>query len=292
MTAPGLTSPLSAVLRHRSGDASRTSTTSLLCMDDVCFDNIAGSTALSIIQRYLDDPEPRSPRIVFFVNVHSIHIARRDQGLRSALHRADLVLPDGAGLALAGKVYKRPVSENLNGTDFVPRVLRHLASSGRSVYLLGAERPVLDACLRRIPALFPGLTVAGARHGHFSEAEEPAIIASINEAAPDVVLVALGTPAQENWIVRHQSHLRARVCFGVGGLFDFLSGEKRRAPDWIRRLGLEWAFRFVHAPGAKWDRVFLEIPLFLLRTIMRRITVTSLPIQSHRLGEPVAETED
>lgn len=292
MSPPGLTSHVSAILHHRSADASRTSTTSLLCVDDVCFDNIAGATALEIIQRYLDDPEPRSPRIVFFVNVHSIHIARRNAGLHAALHRADLVLPDGAGLALAGKVYNRPVSENLNGTDFVPRVLQRLAASGQSVYLLGATRPVLDACLRRIPALFPGLRVAGARHGHFAEAEEPDIIASINAAAPDVLLVAMGTPAQENWIVRHQSRLRTRVCFGVGGLFDFLSGEKRRAPGWMRRAGLEWAFRFLHAPNAKWDRVLLEIPLFLTRTLLRRITVTSLPIPSHRVGAPVSETED
>jgi N-acetylglucosaminyldiphosphoundecaprenol N-acetyl-beta-D-mannosaminyltransferase len=261
-------------------------------VDDVCFDNITGSTALSIIQHYLADQDQVVPRVVFFVNVHSVHIAHRHHGLRYALHRADLVLPDGSGLELAGKVYKRPISENLNGTDFIPRVLRELAASGRSAYFLGAQRRVLDACLRRVPELFPGLKVAGSRHGHFSDAEEPEVIAAINAVTPDVLLVAMGTPSQEEWIVRNLPNLNTRVCFGVGGLFDFLSGEKRRAPGWIRSLGLEWIFRFAHAPSAKWDRVLLEIPLFVLRTLMRRISVTSLSIRSHTFATPSAENEE
>jgi N-acetylglucosaminyldiphosphoundecaprenol N-acetyl-beta-D-mannosaminyltransferase len=64
------------------------------------------------------------------------------------------------------------------------------------------------------------------------------------------------------------------VCFGVGGLFDFLSGMTPRAPRWMRRVGLEWVYRFVHDPASKWDRVLLEIPLFVLRTVAGRVPVS------------------
>ncbi len=283
MTVTGMTTPEQQLhVGHHNPDQT-VSTTDLLCVDDVCFDNITGSTALSIICHYAGDPFPRFPRIVFFVNVHSVHVARRNGELRHALHRADLVLPDGSGLALAGRVFNRPVSENLNGTDFMPVVLAEFAASGRSVYLLGARPQVLDGCLRRLASLFPDLRIAGSRHGHFTRAEEEQIVRDINAAAPDALLVAMGTPAQESWIVKHLPHLNTRICFGVGGLFDFLSGVKPRAPRWIRRLGLEWVYRFVHEPMAKWERVLVEIPLFVTRTVLRRISVTSLPVRSHRL---------
>ena len=267
-------------------------TTERLCVDGICFDNIPGTTALAIVRHYLDEGASPHPRTVFFVNVHSVHLARRDADLREALHKADLVLPDGSGLALAGKVTNRPVWENLNGTDFIPRVLGELAGSGRSVYLLGAHPPVLEKCVQNLAIRFPGLVIAGFRHGHFSESEAGEVIRAINDASPDVLLVGMGTPTQETWIASHRSELRAKTCFGVGGLFDFLSGEKPRAPRWVRDFGLEWAYRFAREPKSKWDRALLEIPLFVARTFIGRVSVTSHPVRSHKVVESFMKAEE
>jgi N-acetylglucosaminyldiphosphoundecaprenol N-acetyl-beta-D-mannosaminyltransferase len=248
--------------------------TERVCVDDVCFDNIDSETGLTIIRQYLAETTKTGARLVCFANVHSIHIARHDHELRYALHRADLVLPDGSGLALAGSAYGLPVRENLNGTDFIPRLLADMARNGRSVFLLGAQLPVVTSCCRVLPLRYPGLVVAGSHHGHFSEEEDESIVNAINAAQPDVLLIGLGTPFQEFWMMRFASRLQVKVCLSVGGLFDFLSGEKMRAPRWMRRLGIEWLFRFLHEPGRKWDRVLVEIPIFLLRTITRQIAVT------------------
>jgi len=272
--------------------AAHVPTTERLCVDGICFDNISGMTALAIVRHYLTEEASPHPRTVFFVNVHSVHVARRDAGLRDALHKADLVLPDGSGLALAGKVTNRPVWENLNGTDFIPRVLGELTGSGQSVYLLGARPPVLEKCTQNLAVRFPGLVIAGSRHGHFSESEGAEIIRGINDAAPDVLLVGMGTPTQETWIVRHRQELRTKICFGVGGLFDFLSGETPRAPRWVRNLGMEWAYRFAHEPRSKWDRVLLEIPFFVARTFVGRVSVTSHPVRSHKVIETFMKAEE
>jgi N-acetylglucosaminyldiphosphoundecaprenol N-acetyl-beta-D-mannosaminyltransferase len=248
--------------------------TERVCVDDICFDNIDSETGLMIIRQYLAETTRTNPRLVSFANVHSIHIARHDHELRYALHRADLVLPDGSGLALAGKAFGLPVRENLNGTDFIPRLLNDIARNGRSVFLLGGQAQVVESCSRVLPLRYPGLVVAGSHHGHFSEAEDESIVHAINTAQPDVLLIGLGTPFQESWMMRFASRLQVKVCFSVGGLFDFLSGEKIRAPRWMRRLGIEWLFRFLHEPSRKWDRVLVEIPLFLMRTATRQIAVT------------------
>jgi N-acetylglucosaminyldiphosphoundecaprenol N-acetyl-beta-D-mannosaminyltransferase len=243
-------------------------------IDDVRFDNVDRETALGAVRGFLDAPESNLPRVVNFVNVHSIHLARTDRRLYAALHASDLVLPDGSGLALAGRLSGKPIRENLNGTDFIPLVLGEAERSGRTVYLLGAKREIINACRVRIGELYPALRIVGWRQGHFSEEEENGIIAEIRQVRPDILLVGMGTPAQELWISRHARDLSVRVCFGVGGLFDFLSGMTPRAPQWMRRVGLEWVYRFIHDPASKWDRVLVEIPLFVLRTVVGRVPVS------------------
>lgn len=251
------------------------------CVDDVCFDNIDRGLALAIIRRFLEDSEHHGPRLVSFANVHTITVARRDHELRYALHRADLVLPDGSGLALAGRVTGLPVRENLNGTDFIPLVLAMLAEQGRSVFLLGAREHVVAACAQDLPRRFPGLRIAGYRHGHFAGSDDGSVLAAITGARPDVLLVAMGTPVQEVWTTAVAHSLPVRICITVGGLFDFLSGERQRAPRWVRRLGMEWLFRFLHEPARKWDRVLMEIPGFLFRLAIRQMPVTRGTGRSH-----------
>jgi len=89
--------------------------------------------------------------------------------------------------------------------------------------------------------------------------------------SPDIVLVGLGSPKQEEWIASHRSDVGAAVCLGVGGLFDFLAGKFRRAPKWMRMLELEWLYRFLQDPKTKWDRVFIEIPNFLFTVVFEAL---------------------
>jgi len=257
-----------------------------LQIQGVRVDNVDSATALQHVDRYGREPRPRPPRIVFFVNVHSLHLARKDPHLVRCINTADLVLPDGSGLALAGRLFGHPIRENVNGTDFLPQVLARARDRGWTVFLLGGKQDVVERCGRIIEARFPGIRIAGVHHGHCSEEEQASVVAQITALRPDILLVGMGTPIQESWIVRNAPHLGAGICFGVGGLFDFLAGEKPRAPVWLRRAGLEWTFRFLNDPGGKWNRVVVEIPVFLGRLLGARLLNRALLMpESHGHNE-------
>ena len=241
-----------------------TSTSGTLFLLGVRVDNISGETAMKLIHDCVANRRGGLTGKVFFTNVHTIHLARKESSFMQIVNGGDLVLADGSGLKLAGRLLNKPILENLNGTDFVPAVLRRGEFHRWSVYLLGGRPDVTQKCRERLREMFPALRIVGSHHGHFSATGEEAIISEINAAKPDIVLVALGSPLQEQWISRNAGRLHAGVCFGVGGLFDFISGQRKRAPSWLRSLGLEWVYRFLQDPKAKWNRVFVEIPVFVV----------------------------
>lgn len=239
-------------------------------------DNIDSGMALNSLRVLAVHGGHRSPAHVFFTNVHSIHLARRDEEFMRLMNNADLTLPDGSGLKIAGRLFGTPVLENLNGTDLTPKFLEIAESEKLTVYLLGGLPEVLEGCHRWISKTYPNLRIVGFRHGHFLPEEEKSIVEEINAVQPSILLVALGSPLQERWIARNSQYLRVGVCMGVGGLFDFLSGAKARAPIWLRRMGVEWIYRFLRDPRTKWDRVFIEIPIFLALILAKRLAPTGV----------------
>lgn len=250
---------------------------------DVRVDNIDRETALETVHTFATRQKQMSPRKVFFTNVHTIHLARRYPEFRACVNGADMVLPDGSGLRLAGRTFGEPIRENLNGTDFSPEVLRYAELHGCTVYLLGARPDVIDACRSKLETRYPDLKIVGSHTGYFTHDEERGIIKDINTLRPDILFVGLGSPAQEMWLTRHADELKVGICFAVGGLFDFIAGAVRRAPRWMRTAGIEWVFRFFQDPKSKWARVFVEIPIFLALVLARRV-LAAAPAFSVRGG--------
>lgn len=205
------------------------------------------------------------PAQVAFVNPDCLNIAWADPHYRALLLDAERVLPDGIGLRIGGRLLGQPLQENINGTDLFPLLCSAARAAGRSLYLLGARPGIAAAAAARMQQRFPGLRIAGTQDGYFAPAATPAVIAAINASGADILLVAFGVPHQETWISAHRADLRVRVCMGVGGLFDFYSGRIRRAPPWLRELGLEWLYRLLQEPGRMWRRYVIGNPLFLYR---------------------------
>lgn len=234
-------------------------------------DRISTPVALGIVTEYLSTDTNRAPRKVYFANVHTIHLGQRMPDFRQTVNDGDLILPDGSGLILAGRVLSAPVVENINGTDFTPIVLREAQAKGWGVYLLGGTPDVVKTTNSRLKNSYPGLRIVGYRSGYFTLEEEEGIVDDINAAKPHILLVALGSPLQEMFIDRWSARLNVRVCFAVGGLFDFLSGSVKRAPGWMRKLGIEWLFRLLQDPGMKWRRTFIEMPTFIGMVVAARI---------------------
>jgi N-acetylglucosaminyldiphosphoundecaprenol N-acetyl-beta-D-mannosaminyltransferase len=121
---------------------------------------------------------------------------------------------------------------------------------------------------RNLEDKYPGLNIVGEQNGYFNrETEQAAVIERINELDPDILLVAFGVPIQEQWIENNFGKLNCRVVMGVGGLFDFYSGNIKRAPRWLREIGFEWSFRLLMEPRRMFKRYIIGNPVFICRLL-------------------------
>ncbi|MCD2311083.1 WecB/TagA/CpsF family glycosyltransferase [Sulfitobacter pseudonitzschiae] len=187
-------------------------------------------------------------RRAYFMNAHCCNIRRRDTAYAQAVATADMLLPDGIGVELAGRMTGKRLTANLNGTDLVPALLAQAASMGKSVYLFGGTPGTAQAAANRLANTIPGLRIAGTRDGFAGAADTDAVIHDINDSGADIVLVALGVPMQELWLHANAHRIDAPLTLAVGALFDFLAGTVSRAPKAVRRARMEWVWRLAQEP--------------------------------------------
>ncbi len=209
-----------------------------------------------------------TPHHVVTVNPEFVMISRRHPAFRAILEAADLCLADGVGLLLAGHILGRPLPERVAGSDLLPQIAARAAREGWRLFFLGARPGVAQRAAEVLMERNPGLQVVGTYPGSPAEEEAPEIIRRVRAAEPDMLFVAYGAPAQDLWIARHREALGVPVMMGVGGAFDFIAGVAKRAPLWMRRMGLEWLHRLIHQPW-RWRRM-LALPHFAIRVTAER----------------------
>lgn len=157
-----------------------------------------------------------------------------------------IIVPDGIGVVKAATLLGHSVKERVTGVEIVQRLLEILNEQEKSLYLLGAKEEVLEQFVARIGTDYPGIKLLGYQNGYIKDKD--ACFDEIAELQPDVVLVALGIPAQEMLIAKHYERFAKGVFIGVGGSFDVLSGAKKRAPKIFIKLNLEWLYRITKEP--------------------------------------------
>ncbi len=207
-------------------------------------------TAHSLLASLLADP---SPHRVYTPNPEFLAKAYGDPRLHSLLSSADLLLPDGMGILLAARIGGQSLPCRLTGIDLGEWVLAHAAREGLSVFLLGAAPSVAEAAAENLRRRFPTLHICGTQHGYFDKScgsvENQAVIETIRSAAPHILFVCFGFPAQEQWIAEQLDELPSvRLAMGLGGSLDVWSGRSRRAPKVMQRTGLEWLWRVAREP--------------------------------------------
>ncbi|TWI87073.1 exopolysaccharide biosynthesis WecB/TagA/CpsF family protein [Roseibium hamelinense] len=204
----------------------------------------------------------RTQTDIAICNAHTVLLALDDPKYASVLNSM-VLFNDGMGVNLASRSLEGIwFPDNLNGTDFVPYLLDRIDAPLR-VFLLGAEQSSVTGAAMRIAEDCPKHQIVGVQNGFFSASEVPRICEEISEAAPDLLLVAMGNPRQEVFIHDNRHSINATVTIGVGALFDFVSGKVERAPLWMRRWGLEWLFRLLQEPKRLSRRYLIGIPRFL-----------------------------
>ena len=219
----------------------------------------------------------RRPLHLGVVNAAKLVRMRSDQVLREAVSDSDVILADGMSVVWASRLLGQPLPERCAGIDLMFALLRRAAERGYRVYCLGAEPEVLARAVEAIRQMFPGVAVVGQQHGYFREDQETEIVRNINASRADILFVAITSPKKEQFLARWDQRLAVPVRHGVGGSFDVLAGKVRRAPRWVQRVGLEWAYRLGQEPGRLWKRYFVTNPLFAWLVVKELFTRPKQP---------------
>ena len=232
-------------------------------------DNLNRVEALRRVEQMLQDGRQH---IITTPNPEFIVAAQKDAEFLAILNRADLALPDGAGLIWAARVLGTPLRERIAGSDFVWDIAGLAAERGYTIYLLGGRGEVAKAAAEKLKIKNVKLKIIGDPGPPFCILHSTFCIENIRTAAPDILLVALGHPKQEKWIAEHLTELPSvKIAMGVGGALDFIAGRVSRAPGFMRGLGLEWLWRLMLQP---WRilRIFRAVIVFPALIVTQYLT--------------------
>ncbi len=196
---------------------------------------------------------------VVTVNTDFVAVARRDPSFHALVCDADLVVPDGAPILWAARLRGHRLPSRITGPDIIAMAVRHARARGSALYFLGGAPGVAARAVDQLRLRYGAFNVAGisAPAAGLDAAADARLAREVRDAAPDFVFVGFGCPKQDFWIRRHRDLVPA-VCVGVGGSFNYLSGDIRRAPSWAQRSGLEWAFRLATEPRRLARRYLLD----------------------------------
>ncbi|MFD3446798.1 WecB/TagA/CpsF family glycosyltransferase [Microbacteriaceae bacterium 4G12] len=207
---------------------------------------------------------------VVTANPEIVMCAKKESEFNKLLQQVNLITPDGIGVVKASGMLGKPLQERVAGFDMMNEWFGALSKQNQtvSVFLLGAKSHIVEKAARVLPAQYSAVSIAGFHDGYFKDEEEAEIVQQIQEAKPDILLVALGFPRQEQFIQRNKHQLHAKVAVGVGGSFDVWSGEVKRAPKWIQAIHLEWFYRLCKTPS-RWRRQLVLVE-FLAEVLKER----------------------
>ena len=212
---------------------------------------------------------------IFFINAHCFNIAQKNPQYRKALNQGNLILNDGVGIKIASFILNIPLKENMNGTDFIPKLLEFSQQQKQGVFLLGGKPGIAEKAQSKIQKNMPNLKFNGTHHGYFTESEANEIVNQINQSKATVLILGMGVPKQEIWLYIHSKKLQhIKIAVAGGAILDFLSGNFRRAPRWVRKIGLEWFFRFSQEPKRLFNRYFIGNIIFLTTILSYKIKKT------------------
>lgn len=219
-----------------------------------------------ILEFFMDNRQ----HIVCTPNPEIVMEAQKDEELMEILRAADMVVPDGIGVVWASKYSEVRLQERVAGYDLVQNVFARIKDTDAGVYFFGGAPGIATAAAKKMMKKYPGLRVLGTHNGYFDAKEEKKVIEDIKKLSPSILLVGLGAPKQEKWIYENMRLTNAKVCIGVGGSFDVMAGNVKRAPKLFRKLGLEWFYRLLKQPS----RIvrMMKLPKFALTVLKINFT--------------------
>ena len=220
--------------------------------------NLVMSDALASVREFVNSGGSHQ---IITADASMLVLAQEDADLFAIIQNASLVTPDSVGVLHASKRYGKPIGQRVSGVELVEQLCAKSPTEGYRLFFFGSGPGVADQAASVMNQKYPGCQVVGTHDGFFKDEEIADILLSIKATKPDILCVAFGIPKQEKWIAKYQLELGVPVAIGVGGTFDVLSGNVKRAPIPFQKLHLEWLWRLLANPK-KYQKVAL-LPKFV-----------------------------
>lgn len=209
------------------------------------------------------------PKMIFTPNPEFVMLALKDAKFMQILNESDLNIADGIGVVIGSKMLGTPLRERVAGYDLTQRIFSVIKNTKKTVYFLGSSEENVKKAKENMEKKYRGLKIIGYHNGYFTDEQDNIIIEEINSLKPDLILVGLGCPRQEKWIYENREKINTKVMIGVGGSFDVMSGNVKRAPKIFIKLNLEWFYRLITQP-TRFKRM-LKLPLFILEILKYKL---------------------
>jgi N-acetylglucosaminyldiphosphoundecaprenol N-acetyl-beta-D-mannosaminyltransferase len=211
--------------------------------------------------------------VILNTNVHGINLAQRLPWLKDYRNSVRITHADGAGIALGARLLGYRLGPRVCINDFIWDLAKYCRENDRSIFLLGAARDVVTRAAAVLRQREPQIRIAGVHDGYFAKQgpETDRVVAEINAARPDILLVGFGMPVQEQWVRDNASRLNVNVIMVVGGFFDRLSGVVPWTPRWMTDNGLEWVYLSLRRPRRFFERYLVGNPKFVLQVLLERM---------------------
>lgn len=208
------------------------------------------------------------PSLVVTPNSEMIAMASENKELARILNSADLAAADGIGVVIASRILAEPLEERVAGFDLINKLFAEFAAGGVKFYFLGGKPGIVDQAVSNLAQKYPDLNISGYHHGYLDREKQKEVIAEINSKNIDLLLVGMGVPLQEKFLDSNLKKLKIGAAVTVGGSFDVLAGEVKRAPLWMQKAGLEWFYRLLQEPS-RFGRM-LSLPKFIYLVLKSR----------------------
>ena len=209
-------------------------------------------------------------------DVHGIIEAQSDASFRSILNKSFMTTPDGMPLVWVGRMQGQKRMRRVYGPDYMLEMCRMSVDRGYRHFLYGGMPGVAEQLGAALTSRFPGLQVVGTYTPPFrplEPAEEAELTAAIAETEPDILWVGVGSPKQDRFMSRYCGKLDVKLMVGVGAAFDIHTGRVSEAPQWLKRLGLQWFHRLIQEPRRLWRRYFICVPSFIWNIALQLLRI-------------------
>jgi len=233
---------------------------------DIGIDNLTRQQAVYKVLKMIEE---KGVHHVITLNPYKISKIKSNNDLRLISDRADLHLASGGGIQWASRMLKTPIKERIGVLSFMMEVIRLAEIKEYSIFLVGGKPEIAERAFFNIKKSFPNIRIVGRHGGFFDSVREKSVIEAIRKSEANIIFVGLGFPKEDKWINSIKHEFKNAVFISVGGSFDTISGEIRKAPNYFMENGLDWFYRIITKP---WRYLrLLRLMLFFLSVLFKRI---------------------